>query len=120
MAALLAKAASGSAEAFPASEALAAATLYGARALGLEAKIGSIVPGKDADLCAVDFSGPEMLPCYDPISHLVYVAGREQVSHVWVRGRIRVEHGALRGALTEHLANNIRLWQNKLAVETKT
>jgi 5-methylthioadenosine/S-adenosylhomocysteine deaminase len=119
-AALLAKGASGSAEAFPARLALRAATLNGARALGLEAVTGSIVAGKDADLCAVDFSGPEMVPCYDPISHLVYAAGREQVTHVWVRGALRLEDRSLVGIPDTDLNNNIRLWQNKLAVETKT
>src|SRR5712692_2903077 len=74
-AALLAKAVGEDAEAMPAHQALAAATLHGARALGLDASIGSLTPGKFADLCAVAFDGPELLPCYDPVSHLVYSAG---------------------------------------------
>jgi 5-methylthioadenosine/S-adenosylhomocysteine deaminase len=118
-AALLAKAASGRADALPAVSALSAATLNGARALGLEAITGSIVPGKAADLCAVDFSGPEMVPCYDPISHLVYVAGREQVSHVWVAGMLKLEEKRLTGSFTPRLNEIIDIWQNKLAAETK-
>src|SRR5258706_7017867 len=85
-AALLAKAVGNDAQAMPAHQALAAATLHGARALGLEASIGSLAPGKSADLCAVAFDEPELAPCYDPVSHLVYSAGREHVSHVWVPG----------------------------------
>jgi 5-methylthioadenosine/S-adenosylhomocysteine deaminase len=118
-AALLAKAVGNDAEAMPAHAALAAATLHGARALGLEASIGSLAPGKFADMCAIDMDRPELLPCYDPLSHLVYSAGREHVSHVWVAGRVRVEEGAL--AEFEHAGLNKRvlLWQNKLGAETK-
>src|SRR6266436_4283771 len=94
-AALLAKAVGDDAEAMPAHQALAAATLHGARALGLDASIGSLSPGKFADLCAVAFDRPELLPCYDVASHLVYSAGREHVSHVWVAGEPRVEEGRL-------------------------
>jgi 5-methylthioadenosine/S-adenosylhomocysteine deaminase len=118
-AALLAKAAGNDARAMPAHQALAAATLHGARALGLEASIGSLAPGKLADLCAVAFDGPELAPCYDPVSHLVYSAGREQVSHVWVAGEPRVLEKKLVGFENRNLNNRALLWQNKLAAETK-
>jgi 5-methylthioadenosine/S-adenosylhomocysteine deaminase len=114
-AALLAKAVGNDAEAMPAREALAAATLHGARALGLEDSIGSLVPGKYADLCAVAFDEPELAPCYDPVSHLVYAAGREHVSHVWVAGALRVREGQL--VRSENLNKRILLWHNKLAAE---
>jgi len=118
-AALLAKAVGNDAEAMPAHAALAAATLHGARALGLEASIGSLAPGKFADLCAIDMDQAELLPCYDPVSHLVYSAGREHVSHVWVAGQARVKERELVGF--EHASLNKRalLWHNKLAAETK-
>jgi len=119
MAALLAKAVANDAQALPAHQALAAATLHGARALGLEATIGSLVPGKFADLCAVSFEEPELTPCYDPESHLVYAAGRAQVSHVWVAGKIRLEQGKLVGFDNRGLNNRVLLWQNKLGAETK-
>jgi len=118
-ASLLAKAVGEDAQAMPAQQALAAATLNGARALGLEASIGSLVPGKFADLCALSFEEPELAPCYDPVSHLVYSAGRGEVSHVWVAGQIRVEQGKLVGFENRSLNNRILLWQNKLAAETK-
>jgi 5-methylthioadenosine/S-adenosylhomocysteine deaminase len=118
-AALLAKAVGNDAEAMPAHQALAAATLNGARALGLDASIGSLLPGKFADLCAVAFDGPELLPCYDAASHLVYSAGREHVSHVWVAGEPRVKEGRLLGLENRDLDKRILLWQNKLATETK-
>jgi 5-methylthioadenosine/S-adenosylhomocysteine deaminase len=119
MAALLAKAVANDAQALPAHQALAAATLHGARALGLEAAIGSLVPGKFADLCAVSFEEPELFPCYNPESHLVYAAGRAQVSHVWVAGEIRLERGKLVGFDNRGLNNRVLLWQNKLGTETK-
>jgi 5-methylthioadenosine/S-adenosylhomocysteine deaminase len=120
LAALLAKAVANDAQALPAHQALAAATLQGARALGLEAAIGSLVPGKFADLCAIDFGELELAPCYDPLSHVVYSAGRAQVSHVWVAGQIRLERGKLVGFENRGLNNRVLLWQNKLATETKT
>jgi 5-methylthioadenosine/S-adenosylhomocysteine deaminase len=120
IAALLAKAVAGDAQALPAHQALACATLHGARALGLEASIGSVVPNKLADLCAVSFEDPELSPCYDPVSHLVYAAGRAQVSHVWVAGELRVGEGKLTGMENRGLNSRVLLWQNKLAAETKT
>ncbi len=87
LAALLAKGVSGRPEALPAHQALRMATLDGARALGLDTRIGSITIGKEADLAAVDLSGPATQPCFDPISQLVYSAGREDVTHVWVAGQ---------------------------------
>src|SRR5712671_7112097 len=117
-AALLAKAVANDAEAMPAHQALAAATLHGARALGLEASIGSLSPGKFADLCAVAFDRPELLPCYDPVSHLVYSAGREHVSHVWVGGEPRVKEGRLLRFENLDLNKRIFLWHNKLAAES--
>lgn len=89
-AALLAKLGSGDAACLPAHQALRMATLEGARALGLDDEIGSLRPGKAADLCALRLSDWELQPCFDPVSHLVYVAGREQVSHVWVAGKLRI------------------------------
>ncbi len=118
-AALLAKAVAEDAQAMPAHQALAAATLNGARALGLEASIGSLVPGKVADLCAVALDSPELAPCYDVVSHLVYAAGREHVSHVWVAGVARVMDGELLGPAERNLNNRILLWHNKLAAESK-
>lgn len=86
LAALLAKGVSGDAAALPAMRALEAATLGAARALGIDACVGSIELGKDADLCAFDLSAIETMPVYDPVSHLLYACGRESVSDVWVAG----------------------------------
>ena len=112
-AALLAKAVARSAEAMPAHAALRAATLGGARALGLGARIGSIEPGKRADLTALALRGPELAPCYDPVSHLVYAAGREHVTHVWVDGEPRVVDGRLQHD-PAGLDTRWQIWQNAL------
>ena len=85
-AALLAKGVNGDACRLPAEQALAMATLEGARALGLEEVTGSLTVGKSADLVAIDLSEPETQPVYNPVSQLVYAASRDQVRHVWVSG----------------------------------
>ncbi len=69
------------------------ATINGARALGLEQEIGSLEVGKSADLAAVDLNRLNTQPVYHPISQIVYAAGREQVSQVWVAGRQLVRNG---------------------------
>lgn len=118
-AALIAKNLSEDAAALPAARALAMATLDGARALRLEQAIGSIEPGKFADLTAIEFTAPEMLPCYDPISHIVYAAGRENVSHTWVAGRMLLENHKLKQPPKNDLENLARLWHNRLSTKTK-
>ncbi|MFT7287184.1 MAG: 5-methylthioadenosine/S-adenosylhomocysteine deaminase [Halieaceae bacterium] len=85
-AALLAKLREGDARALPAVTALTMATLGGARALGLEDLIGSLLPGKQADLIAVDLSGPATQPLYNPLSALVYACTGAEVTHSWVAG----------------------------------
>ena len=113
-AALLAKAVARDAEAMPAHLALRCATLGGAAALGLDARIGSIVPGKLADLVALRYQEVELTPCYDPVSHLVYAAGREHVSHVWVAGKPQVRDGELQNSAFSGLDTRCKMWQNAL------
>jgi 5-methylthioadenosine/S-adenosylhomocysteine deaminase len=114
-AALLAKAVAGEADAMPAHQALQAATLNGARALGLDGEIGSLLPGKAADLCAVSLADIELAPVYDPISHLVYAAGREHVTHVWVEGELLVEERRLKGWSRPDLLRRAHSWREQLA-----
>jgi 5-methylthioadenosine/S-adenosylhomocysteine deaminase len=114
LAALLAKAVAGDAAVLPAAAALRAATLGGATALGLQDRIGTIVPGKAADLAAVRIAGLELEPCYDPVSHLVYAAGREHVSDVWVAGKRLLRGGELENSVFSRLKGPINLWQNRL------
>ncbi|PKO85095.1 MAG: N-ethylammeline chlorohydrolase [Betaproteobacteria bacterium HGW-Betaproteobacteria-12] len=116
LAALLAKGTSGDASALPARAVLRMATLNGAIALGLGNDIGSITPGKAADLCAVNLGSLECRPCFDPVSQLIHVAGRESVTHVWVNGKCCVENKTLTNDLANNLDSVIALWQNKLEV----
>jgi 5-methylthioadenosine/S-adenosylhomocysteine deaminase len=71
----------------PAADVLAMATIGGAKALGLGDRIGSIEPGKRADLIVVSTAGARQTPLYDPISHLVYVAHGDDVTTTIVNGR---------------------------------
>jgi 5-methylthioadenosine/S-adenosylhomocysteine deaminase len=114
LAALLAKGSSGDAAALPASQALEMATINAARALGLDNKLGSIEQGKMADLAAVRIADPETMPCFDPLSHLVYAAGREHVSHVWVAGELRYQQGIFANIEAQELKEIASVWQGKL------
>jgi 5-methylthioadenosine/S-adenosylhomocysteine deaminase len=114
LAALIAKAATGDAAVLPAAAALRMATLDGAAALGLERDIGSLEVGKQADTIAVNLGGTDHLPCYDPVSHLVHVTGRNQVSEVWVGGEQLVAEGRLTRLDDQDLAARARYWQDRL------
>jgi len=98
LAALVHKGVSGDATVLPAAQVLRAATMAGATALGLDDALGSLEPGKQADLVAVDLDTPHAQPVYDPVSALVYAAGRGDVRHVWVDGV-----GAVRDGLPCHV-----------------
>jgi 5-methylthioadenosine/S-adenosylhomocysteine deaminase len=117
LAALLAKGASGRADAFNAHEVLHAATLAGAKACGLDDRIGSIVVGKEADLAAFDLGALEMNPIFDVASHLVFVAGREAVTNVWVCGNpvVRMRQFVTDGARAAEGkgAHDLVVWQNR-------
>ncbi|MDY7538892.1 TRZ/ATZ family hydrolase [Undibacterium sp. 5I1] len=118
MAALLSKAQSGNPTALNASIALEMATLSGAKALGMDQQIGSLVAGKQADLIAIDLSAIETQPLFDPISQIVYAAGREQVSHVWVNGKCLMSDRVFCDLQMDQLLDKARWWQKKIAVAT--
>jgi 5-methylthioadenosine/S-adenosylhomocysteine deaminase len=117
-AALLAKATGGDAAAWGAHDTLHAATLAGARALGLDDRIGSIAAGKQADLVAIDLSDLDFAPVPDPVSMLFNAAGREQVSHVWIAGRLVAHRRQLVQAQARERVGEVvarcRLWHNRL------
>ena len=112
-AALLAKGVSGDACAVPAREALRMATLNGARALGIQDETGSFAVGKSADIVAVDLSQPETQPVYNPVSQLVYAVGREQVRHVWIKGRQVLNNRALTTIDLPQTLHRVAAWHDK-------
>ncbi len=87
-AAFLAKLATKDPRALPAHEALRMATIDGARALGMDREIGSLEPGKRADLIVVSMRSARQTPMYDPLSHLVYVTRGDDVQTTMVNGRM--------------------------------
>jgi 5-methylthioadenosine/S-adenosylhomocysteine deaminase len=87
-AALLHKLASKDPRTLPAAAVLEMATIGGARALGLDGRVGSLEPGKRADLIVVAMDGARQTPMYAPVSHLVYVARGGDVRDTVVNGRV--------------------------------
>jgi len=102
---LLGKHIAGDAAALPAHTLLEMATINGARALGLEDKIGSLEIGKAADITAVDLNSLSTVPVYDPLSALIYASSRENITDVWVAGERLLKEGEL---LTLHAPSLIR------------
>lgn len=113
-AALLAKAVGGDAGAVPAYQALRMATLNGAIALGRGDEIGSLVPGKWADLCAVELDGIDGAPLYHPLSQLVYASGRHQVTDVWVAGEQLLKERVLTRMDEADILRRAREWQLRI------
>lgn len=114
-AALLAKAVADDASAFDAAFTLRAATLNGARAMGLEAKIGSIEVGKQADLTALRLSDLETQPLFHIISQLIYAAGRHQVSDVWIAGKRKLADHVLVGIDVPAMLARTHAWRERIA-----
>jgi 5-methylthioadenosine/S-adenosylhomocysteine deaminase len=78
-------------------QALAMVTTAGAGALGAADRLGSLEPGKAADMILLDLSQPHATPLFDPLTHIVYSASKSDVRHVFVGGRQVVRDGALTG-----------------------
>lgn len=113
-AAMIAKVVAGDASALSAHRALEMATLSGARALGREQELGSLVPGKLADLIAVDLSDPFLQPVYDPASHLVYSNHGRAVSHSWIHGVPQLQDGRLTRIDVPDLMLRVSEWRQQI------
>ena len=114
-AALLAKGVAGDASTVPAHTALKMATLNGARALGLDQECGTLQIGKSADIAAIHLDELETQPHYDPVSQIVYSAGRNQVTDVWVAGRQLLKQRKLTTIDVSDLKAKIREWKKRLS-----
>jgi 5-methylthioadenosine/S-adenosylhomocysteine deaminase len=95
MAAFLHKVQSGDPRAIPAAAALQMATIDGAKALGLEKQIGSLEPGKKADVVVVSMNSARQTPLYDAVSHLVYATHGDDVRTVVVNGKVLMRNRKL-------------------------
>ena len=113
-AALLGKLGERDATASPAGQVLRMATLGGARSLGLGDRIGSLEPGKSADVAAIDLRGPDTQPVYNPVSQIVYAATRSHVREVWVAGRRVVRSGEVQTLDTAEAVREARAWQARI------
>lgn len=118
-AALLAKAVAGDAAALDAHTALRMATLNGAKALGLEEKIGSLEVGKAADITAIDLGELEAQPIFNPLSQLIYANTSHCVSHVWVAGRALLLSRQLQTLNERELITKARQWQQQIGKKEK-
>ena len=94
--------------------ALEMATSRGARALGMSAQIGSLEPGKRADMILVDISGARQTPMYDPVSHLVYVARGDDVRTTIVNGRVLMRDRKVLTLNEAEVLRDARDWAGKV------
>ena len=90
------------------------ATIRGARALGMEARIGSLEPRKRADLITVSASGARQTPMYDPISHLVYVIHGDDVQNSVVNGRVLMRSRKVLTLDEAAVITEARAWADKV------
>lgn len=114
-AAILAKAVADDAAGFDAFSALRAATLGGAKAMCFDHLVGSIEPGKQADLVCVDLSALETQPLHHVVSQLIYATGRHQVSDVWIAGKPKLSARELVDMDVPRIIANVKQWRERIA-----
>jgi 5-methylthioadenosine/S-adenosylhomocysteine deaminase len=118
-AALLAKGYSGDPCAMNAFQTLEMLTINAAKALGQSDQLGSIEAGKLADLCAVRLDVLQTTPMYDVVSHLIYAASSQQVSHVWVGGRMLLQDAQFLHMDVDEIMDRANYWAKQIAPKTK-
>jgi 5-methylthioadenosine/S-adenosylhomocysteine deaminase len=114
-AALLAKAVASDATGLRRHAALRAATLGGAKAIGFDHLVGSLEPGKRADIACVDLSALETQPLHNVVSQLIYATGRHQVSDVWIEGDQKLRRRVLVDMDLDGIIANARQWRDRIA-----
>jgi 5-methylthioadenosine/S-adenosylhomocysteine deaminase len=113
-AAFLAKHSTQNPQALSAPETLQMATLNGAKALGIDSITGSLRIGKAADFIAIQLDTLETQPLFHPISQIVYAAGRQQVTDVWVAGKRLLKNRELLTLDEKELLQKAKQWQKKI------
>ena len=94
--------------------ALQIATIGGARALGMEKQIGSLEPGKRADIIIVSMNAARQTPMYDPISHLVYVTRGDDVQTTIVNGKVLMRNRKVLTLDRAAVLRESRTWADKV------
>ena len=113
-AALLAKAVANDAAALKSHQALAMATINGAKALNIDDHVGSLEVGKAADIIAIALDELEHMPLYDPAAILVYTHHSHRVTHSWVQGRPLMAERRLLTMNQQEVMLKVNYWQQKL------
>ena len=113
LASLLTKISSQDASSLPAHKTLEVMTINGARALGLEASIGSLEVGKLADITAISFEAVNTMPVNNPLSQVVYSANSTQVTHVWIGGRMVLRDRCLETMDLTAIKDKAKCWQHR-------
>ena len=117
LAALLAKAVAKDPTAAPVHKMLYAANMGGAKALGWDREIGSLEAGKSADLFSCLLEEITSIPVLEPAAQLLYSAGRESITHVWINGQLVVKKQqkaeSFRGMSRTKALDIAHTWQNK-------
>ena len=90
-------------------------TINAARALGKEDLLGSVEAGKLADLCAIRLDSLQTTPMYDVVSHLIYAASSQQVSHVWVGGRMLLQDAQFLHMDIDDIMERANDWATRIA-----
>ena len=104
----LAKGVNMEADALTAEQVLHMATINGAKALGKSNTLGSLEIGKNADFILVDINNSHSIPLFDPITHLVFGAGRSDVTDVFVSGKHVVKNKKISGLDIEKIYEEVR------------
>ena len=104
----LAKGVNMEADALTAEQVLHMATINGAKALGKSNTLGSLEIGKNADFILVDINNSHSIPLFDPITHLVFGAGRSDVTDVFVSGKHVVKNKKISGLDIEKIHEEVR------------
>ena len=94
-------------------------TINGAKALGLDQKIGSLETGKYADIVAIDFGTLESSPVYHPVSHIIYNCNRNQITDVWIAGKHLLKDRALTTLDEQKILRKTAAWNDKISGQTQ-
>ncbi len=96
-------------------EVLRMATMGGAECLGLSDSIGSLMPGKQADMITIDLDHPNTYPHHHPIAQVVYACNSRQIQDVWIAGHHKLQHGQWTDLDATWLQSLAQTWQDKTA-----